>query len=208
MADIDTGLIGKIISSIPYDQAFGAPLSAAIDAQSKAAESALNFILKVGFEKDKDGLQKTRYAEFEFEETKNDGVKQTRRLKIPLILLINIPQLEITEGVISFDLEISQNATVSDKADVGGEATGKIGWGPFSLSFKAKASYSRESTRKTDTRAKQHVQMTVKQAEPPEALNVMMEIMREAALGATAGKSLDDKSGALPAPAPVPGDVS
>ena len=200
MADIDTKLIGQIISSIPYDQAFGAPLSAAIDAQSKAAESALNFILKVGFEKDKDGLQKTRYAEFEFDETKNDGQKQTRRLKIPLILLINIPQLEITEGVISFDLEISQNASVSDKIDAGGEVGGNVGWGPFSLSFKAKASYSRESTRKTDTRAKQHVEMTVKQSQPPEALNVMMEIMRDAALGSASGKSLQDKTHYIPSP--------
>ena len=187
MADIDPGLIGKVISSIPYDQAFGAPLSAAIDSQTKAANSALNFILNVGFEKKPDGSHETRYAEFEFEETRGDGSKQVRRLKIPLILLINIPQLEITEGVVSFDLEISQSAETKENMSAGGEAEGKIGWGPFSVSFKAKASYSKESTRKTDTRAKQHVEMTVKQAEPPEALNVMMEIMREACLGASSG---------------------
>ena len=202
MADIDTKLIGQIISSIPYDQAFGAPLSAAIDAQTKAARSALDFILTVGFFKDKDGVQKTNYAEFTFEETKGDGSKQSRTLKIPLILLINIPQLEITEGIISFDLEISQNAETKENIAAGGEVEGRVGWGPFSLSFKARASYSRESTRKTDTRAKQHVQMTVKQAEPPEAMSVLMEIMREACLGSTAGVS----PASLPklAPAPLP----
>ena len=61
MADIDPSLIGKVISAIPYDQAFGAPLAAAIDAQTKAANSALNFILNVGFEADADGVKKTRY---------------------------------------------------------------------------------------------------------------------------------------------------
>ena len=73
MADIDPKLIGQIISSIPYDQAFGAPLAAAIDAQTKAAKSSLDFIMSVGFEKDENGLQKTRYAEFQFEESDNSG---------------------------------------------------------------------------------------------------------------------------------------
>ena len=198
MADIDVSLIGKIISSIPYDQAFGAPLAAAIDAQTKAANSALNFVLNVGFEKDENGVQKTRYAEFEFEEKDGNGVASFRRLKVPLILLVNIPQLEIDSGSISFDLEISQNAEVKESLEAGGEAEGKIGWGPFSVSFKAKASYAKESTRKTDTRAKQHVEMHVKQAEPPEALNVMLEIMREAALGAHSGKSSKEVTSATP----------
>ena len=205
MADIDTKLIGQIISSIPYDQAFGAPLSAAIDAQEKACNSSLNFILNVAFEPaDKDGLQKTRYAEFEFEETNGNGEKNLRKLRIPLLTLLRIPQLEIERGVISFDLEISQNAEVKDSVSAGGEAEGKIGWGIFSLSFKAKASYSRESTRKTDTRAKQHVEMTIKQAEPPEAVNVMMEIMREAALGSHSGKSPEALEGGTVTPSPLP----
>lgn len=214
MADIDPDLIGKIISSIPYDQAFGAPLDAAIGAQTRAANSALNFLLNVGFTKDRNGLQKTNYAEFEFEEIKGDGSKEVRKLKIPLILLINIPQLEITEGVVSFDLEVSQTAEHKDNVEAGGELEGKVGWGPFSVSLKARASYAQSNTRKTDTRAKQHVSMTVKQADPPEALNVMMEIMREACLGSSSGKTakaLADKSGGtLPPPVtdPVTDDLN
>ncbi len=206
MADIDTKLIGQIISSIPYDQAFGAPLAAAIDAQTKAAKSSLDFILNVGFTEDKNGQRVPNYAAFEFEEKNGAGVVKTRTLKIPLILLTNIPQLEITEGRISFDLEISQNAETKENIGAGGETEGKVGWGPFSLSFKAKASYSKESTRKTDTRAKQHVEMLVKQAEPPEAVSVLMEIMREAALGSTAGNApgVADKSGGGSTPAASP----
>ena len=187
MADIDPSFIGTVISSIPYDEAFGAPLSAAIDAQCKASNSALNFILSVGFNTDDQGVRTTNYAEFEFEQTKPDNTKETRRLKIPLVLLVKIPQLEITSGTISFDLEISQTAAVKENIDAGGEAEGGIGWGPFCLTMKAKASYSKECTRSSDTRAKQHIEMFVQQAEPPEALSILMEIMREAALGASAG---------------------
>ena len=195
MADIDPKLIGQIISSIPYDQAFGAPLAAAIDAQTKAAKSSLDFIMSVGFEKDENGLQKTRYAEFQFEESDNSGTVKKRALRVPMILLINIPQLEIHEGEISFDLEISQAATMKDNVAAAGELAGKVGWGPFSLSFKAKASYNKERTRSTDTRAKQHILMRVKQADPPEALNLLLEIMRESALGPASGKTIESLAG-------------
>ena len=207
MADIDTKLIGQIISSIPYGEAFGSPLASAIEAQSKAAQSCLDFILNVGFTTDKDGKRTTNYAEFEFEEVRGDGSKESRRLRIPLILLLNLPQLEIDSGVITFDLEISQSAEAKENINAGGEAEGKIGWGPFSLSLKAKASYAKESTRKTDTRAKQHVELHLKQAEPPEALSVMLEVMREAALGAASGRAPDalpDKTPGTVTPTPTP----
>ncbi len=189
MADIDPKLIGQIISSIPYDQAFGSPLAAAIDAQTKAAKSTLDFFLAVGFKEDENGVKKTNYAEFTFEEKDEKGNVKSRSIKVPLILLVNIPQLEISEGEISFDLEISQTATMKDKIAAEGELEGKVGWGPFSLSLKAKASYDKERTRSTDTRAKQHVMMKVKQASPPEAMNVMLEILKNAALGVESGRT-------------------
>lgn len=210
MADIDPALIGQIISSIPYDQAFGAPLAAAIEAQTKAAKSALDFVLNVGFTEDENGVKKTNYAELEFQETSSDGKSITKKLRVPLILLVNIPQLEISEGEISFDLEISQNATMKDKVAAEGSLEGKIGWGPFSLGFKAKASYDKERTRSTDTRAKQHVLMKVNQAKPPEALNILLEIMRDAALGAASGKSIEAMTNnALPSgsPAAIPANA-
>lgn len=202
--DIDPKLIGQIISSIPYDQAFGAPLAAAIEAQTRAAKSALDFILAVGFttEKDQDGreIRKTNYAEFQFERSSGAGVEK-QSLRVPLILLVNIPQLEITEGEVSFDLEISQNATMKDHVAAEGELEGKVGWGPFSVRLKAKASYDKERTRSTDTRAKQHVLMRVGQAKPPEALSVLLDIMREAAMGPSAGvspeKLIADTTGSL-----------
>ena len=211
MADLDPKFIGEVISSIPYDQAFGAPLQAGIDAQTKAAKSALDFVLNVGFTTDKEGVKHTNYAEFTFEETNDKGLVSKRSLKVPLILLVNIPQLEIESGEISFDLEISQQATMKDKVAAEGELEGKVGWGPFSVSLKAKASYDKERTRSSDTRAKQHVMMKIKQAEPPEALNILLEIMRDSALGAASGKTVaalaGPTGGTIPAnitPTPVP----
>ena len=83
MADIDPSLIGTIISSIPYDQAFGAPLAAAIDSQTKAANSALNFILQVGFEEGEGGKKKTREVTFVFSEHHADGTEEQRSITVP-----------------------------------------------------------------------------------------------------------------------------
>ena len=208
MADIDKELIGQVLHSIDYAEVFGTPLAAAVDVQTKAANSALNFIMSVGFTTDeKTGLKKTTYAEFEFEETDGTGQTQTRKLRLPLITIIRLPQLEITDGTVSFDLEISQSAEVKDHLEAGGEASAQVGWGPFSVSFKAKASYSRDTARKTDTRARQHVELNIKQAEPPEAINMLLEIMRDSAMGARSGTSqgsIKNKSGGSPTPTPAP----
>ena len=195
MADIDTGLIGQIISSIPYDQAFGGPLQAAIEAQTRAAKSSLDFILNVGFTTDENGIKQTQYAEMSYSEIMPDGTECSKTLKMPIITLFNIPQIEITDGEVSFDLEISQNATMKDKVAAEGTLEGKVGWGPFSVSLKAKASYDKERTRSTDTRAKQHVLMKIKQAPMPEGLSIMLEIMRNAATGVDSGKSVESVTG-------------
>ena len=69
-----------------------------------------------------------------------------------------------------------------------------------------------ERTRKTDTRAKQHVELHAKQAEPPEAVNIILEMLRDASLGPGAGNapalpsggSSGGGGGSKPAPAPAP----
>ena len=204
MADIDPKLIGQIISSIPYDQAFGAPLQAMIEAQTKAAKSALDVVLNVGFLTDENGVRQTQYAEMVYSETKPNGETQSKSLRVPIITLFHLPQVMIESGAISFDLEISQQATMKDTVAVEGELAGKVGWGPFSVSLKAKASYNKERTRSTDTRAKQHVELTLKQAEMPEGLSIMLEIMRNAAVGVDSNKSIESLTPAIPAPVSTP----
>ena len=200
MADIDPKLIGQIISSIPYDQAFGAPAQAMIESQTKAAKSALDFILNVGFKTDENGIKQTEYAEMVYTENKPNGESTSKSLRMPIITLFQIPQIEIYEGVVSFDLEVSQSATMKDHIGAEGELEGKIGWGPFSVSLKAKASYNREQTRSSDTRAKQHVEMKLRQAAMPEGLAIMLEIMRNAAVGVDSNKSIESLTPAIPAP--------
>ena len=182
--EIDTSVIGKVLKSIPYDSVIMQPLKAMISAQTLACQAALDFILKVGFETDDNGVRKATYAEFEFEETGPDGGVTTKKIKVPMLTIIPLPSVGLQEGVVHFSVEISQSASVSDKIDAGGEGSAKVGWGPFALNISAKASYSRESARKTDTRARQEVTVKVGPMPQTEGMEQVLEILREAALGA------------------------
>ena len=208
--EVSDGVIGKVLNSIPYESVLAQPLKAMMEAQTAACQSALDFIMKVGFETDDSGVKKATYAEFQFEETGADGLVSMKTIKVPMLTIIPLPSVGLQEGTVHFSLEISQSASVSDNVSAGGEGTGKIGWGPFSLSVSAKASYSRDSARSTDTRARQEVTVKVAPMEQPEGMMQVMEILREAALGAGnsgAAPVVDDGKPVTPA-IPKPDDKS
>ena len=208
--EVDSGFAGKVLNSIPYDQVLFQPLQAMISAQTAACQAALDFIMEVGFETGDDGVKKAVYAEFQFEETRADGTVSAKTIRVPMLTIIPIPSVGLQEGTVSFSLEISQSASVSDNVSAGGEGTGKIGWGPFSLSVSAKASYSRDSARKTDTRARQEVSVKVAPMEQPEGMQQVMEILREAALGAgnSGSTPVVNDGGAVTPAIPKPDDKS
>ena len=186
MSDVDPAFTGKVFNAIPYAEVLGSPLSAMIDAQIKASNSMAKFVLDVGFTEDENGIKHAVSVDFQHKVKHSDGSEMVETITMPLITMVPIPNLQITEGKISLDVEISQSAEFKDHVDASGELTGKVGWGPFSVSLKAKASYSRDNTRKTDTRAKQHVELTVGQCPPPEGLNLLLERFRNNSLEAPA----------------------
>lgn len=186
MSDVDPAFMGKVFSAIPYAEVIGSPLSAMIDAQIKASNSMARFVMDVGFQKDENGVNQAVSVDFQHKVKRSDGSEVVEVITLPLITIVPIPNMQISEGKITLDVEISSSAEFKDNMEAGGEIEGKIGWGPFSVSLKAKASYSRENTRKTDTRAKQHVELTVGQCPPPEGMNLLLERLRNNALEAPA----------------------
>lgn len=221
LGEIDPNLIGAVFSAIPYDKIISQPLEAIIKAQSDAATSALNFIMTVGFSNpDKDGVRKTNQVEFEFYKKDGNGKEVVERVKVPVIAVLNLPSVMIDTAQVTFDLEISQSASIEHDvaASLEGSAELGLGWGPFSVKFNAsaKASYNMKNARSSDTRARQHVEVNVKQFDVPEGMQAMIEIMRNAALGADGGDKLpvdpskavpntpaqDNGGGDTPAPAP------
>ena len=182
MSDIDPKFMGQVFTAMPFSEIIGGPLNAIIEAQIKASNGMARFFLNVGFIEDKDGIKRAVSVDFQHTVKRSDGSEEIETITMPLITMIPIPNMQIIDGKISLDVEVSQSAEFKDNIDAGGELEGKVGWGPFSVSMKAKASYSKENTRKTDTRAKQHIELNVGQCPLPEGFNLLMERFRNNAL--------------------------
>ena len=181
VSDIDPKFIGQVFTAIPYSEVIGSPLSAMIEAQEKASNAMARFVLSVGFS-EQDGVKHATSVDFRHSVKRSDGTEEIETITMPLITVIPVPNMQIIDGKISLDVEISSSAEFKENIEAGGELEGQVGWGPFSVSLKAKASYSKENTRKTDTRAKQHIELNVGQCPLPEGFNLIMERFRNNAM--------------------------
>ena len=203
VSDIDPKFIGQVFTAIPYSEVIGSPLSAMIEAQEKASNAMARFIMSVGFS-EKDGVKHATSVDFQHSVKRSDGSEEIETITMPLITVIPVPNMQIIDGKISLDVEISSSAEFKENIEAGGELEGQVGWGPFSVSLKAKASYSKENTRKTDTRAKQHIELNVGQCPLPEGFNLIMERFRNNALDKPAPDAPSLPPAAKPANPAIP----
>lgn len=180
---------------LPMDVLIGGPLTAACDSQVKLARATSDFIRMIGFMGDKDNpesLGAARTAHFKFDrpiELPSNDNKSTKpiisseavELEIPLLALVNVPNLSITTVDITFDMEVKSSFSVSAGVDaertVSAEAGG--GWGPFSAkaSVTGKVSAHAESTRKSDNSAKYHISVHAEDRGMPEGMSRVMDIL-------------------------------
>lgn len=199
--------ISDQFKGLPMGDLIGGPLNAACEAQVKLAQSTADFIKVIGFEAPTDPANEysggTRYATFSFMRPVEDNtpydpanppdpsVKKTYKeekveICVPLLSIVNVPNLSIKKVDITFDMEVksSFSSTEKDSKSASLDATMSIGWG----CFKAKAhvqgsiSSSKENTRSSDNSAKYHVEVHAEDNGMPEGLSRVMDILQTAAV--------------------------
>lgn len=123
--------IGDQFSGLDMKNLIGAPLGAAADASVQLAHSTADFINTVGF--DKNG--KTRTAVFKFNQIgKNeDGSLENQEMSVdvPLLAIVPIPNLQVDEVNILFDMEVKQSEKSESSSDYGGSFSGTANFGIF-----------------------------------------------------------------------------
>jgi len=188
---------------LPMDSLIGGPLTAATKAQVTLAQSTADFINTVGFDPARDtsgaltgGRGAVRYVEFEFMrprevtvpasgstpatvETHNELVV----LKVPLLSIVPVPNLQIDNVDITFDMEVSSSEEHKDSKDleVGFDVTIGAKFGPITVDAKitGKVATHQENTRKSDNSAKYHVSVTATNHGMPEGLQRVWDIMAQ-----------------------------
>ncbi|GHN02281.1 hypothetical protein WSM22_37700 [Cytophagales bacterium WSM2-2] len=194
---------------LPMKDLIGGPLDAAIKANVNLAQSTADFINAVGFKQqwynaagtaiakktaDTDYMAAgdVRIVDFSFERSGtalDDATGAPIRtieavtIKAPMLAIVPIPNLQIDNVDISFDMEVKSSTSEKSSEDKQAslDATAKIGWGPFSVEVKIHGSVAshKENTRSSDNSAKYHVEIHATNHGMPEGLARVMDIMAQ-----------------------------
>lgn len=187
--------IGEQFSGLDMKNLIGAPLGAAADASVQLAHSTADFINTVGF--DKDG--KTRTAAFKFNQMgKNeDGTLENQEMcvDVPLLAIVPIPNLQIDEVNILFDMEVKQSEMSESSSDYSGSFSGRANFGLFKATVSGSVSSHSTNTRSSDNSAKYHVDVSATNHGTPEGLARVLDMMAANVAPTIAGSTTVDESG-------------
>lgn len=174
----------------------GAPLTAAAKASLLMANSTANFIDRVGF----DEKGKLRTADFMYQKRSmnDDGTSNLdeMRIQVPMLAITPIPNLQVDEVNVIFDMEVKQSERDSSETSASASATvSRKGW--FAPSFSVSGSVSAHSThtRSTDNSAKYHVDVRATNHGTPEGLARVLDMLAANVAPALVSSTLKDGDG-------------
>ncbi len=127
----------KDLKSLPLSDIIGAPVSAIVQAEANAARTAIEFIERVGFQKDPDAppgssaldVGQLRMVEFGYTKPDENGNPAQFVARIPLLALFPIPGIRVSTAKVAFTAKITDafTETTSDQAEGSAEGNGMFG---------------------------------------------------------------------------------
>lgn len=134
--------IGQQLSSLDFETLIGSPLTAMVEAQAKAAMTAVNFISQVGFKPAIDGgddgpdqprvpeVVTFRYSREVQVAGEEEPQQRNFELTVPLLAMVNVPYLRIESAELDFNAKIT--SVTYDEEHIArrfdGEAAARAGW--------------------------------------------------------------------------------
>jgi len=147
--------------------------------QARLNDVTWKYIQEVGFET-KDGKSKPRALDVEINryvqvEGEAEPKLQTLQSKVPLLPLIPLPSLAITQADIQFTMEVQQHDTYTDSSEseksLDVDVSYKSWWGlKVESKLHGKVTNKSENTRKTDNTAKYDVKVHAEQLPATEGM--------------------------------------
>lgn len=179
------------LGSIPYSTIIGGPLNAAVEANADASMTAAKFIQDVGFEQSDDSWdssQKPVYVTFSYKKNvldESSGEETTKEfeMRVPLLLLVNIPYFEVSKVTIDFNVKLNsvQSFETSSQFDVESSVKGKQGWLTGNVKWKVSTSYQKQKSRsqKVERTYDQNVHVEAESVEPPSGTARVFDVLEE-----------------------------
>lgn len=186
------------LRALPLEHVIGSPLVAAIKAQALAAKTTVDFIKEVGLKEDtswtavddKTGYE-ARYVEFKFDrvieerDTSTDPPKTVHRvvpsrLTVPLLSIVPIPYIRISDMTIDFEYHIRDVETSESTAETKISASAKMGGWFYKVQLKGSFTYRTTNKRNTDRRSTLKITVNAVQDEIPEGLARVLDMLSDA----------------------------
>lgn len=155
----------------------GGPLTAAADASIQLARSTSDFINEVGF--DAQGKVRTALFGYQRRSANEDGTSNLEEMKVavPMLAIVPIPNLQIDEVNVLFDMEVKQSEKSESSKDLGASISGAAKFGPVKVSITGSVSSHSSNTRSSDNSAKYHVDVRATNHGMPEGLSRVLDMM-------------------------------
>lgn len=169
--------IAEQFAGLEMDKLIGAPLTAAADASILLANSTADFINRVGF--DKNNNARTVRFMYQQRSVNEDGTSNLDEMKVdvPMLAIVPIPNLQVDEVNVLFDMEVKQSEKQDTSMDVGATVTGSLGFGWVKVSVSGSVSAHSSHTRSSDNSAKYHVDVRATNHGIPEGLARVLDMM-------------------------------
>jgi len=103
----DTQAISKRLA-VPLGSLMSGPLQAIIQAQAQAAQTTVEFIEQIGFEgATENDLGSLRTITFHYTRLDAKGTLQKQQVEIPLLSLVNIPNIEVKDAQMEYAIKVA-----------------------------------------------------------------------------------------------------
>jgi hypothetical protein len=126
-----------------------------------------------------------------------DGTSNLDEMKVdvPILAIVPIPNLQIDEVNILFDMEVKQSEKSEKSLDAGVNLSGNAKFGPVKVNVSGSVSVHSSNTRSTDNSAKYHVDVRATNHGTPEGLARVLDMMAANVAPMLVGSSLKDGNG-------------
>lgn len=187
--------IGEQFAGLDMRQLIGGPLSATAESSMLLAESTANFINKVGF--DQKGNLRTVAFGYQKRSVNEDGTSNLDEMQVavPMLAIVPIPNLQIDEVNILFDMEVKQSEKQESSLDLSASASASAGFGPVKVSISGSVSAHQSNTRSSDNSAKYHVDVRATNHGTPEGLARVLDMMAANVAPSLVGSTIKDENG-------------
>lgn len=187
--------IAEQFAGLQMDQLIGGPLRAAADANAHLANSTADFINNIGF----DNKGNVRNAMFGYQKrtANEDGTSNLDELKVavPILAIVPIPNLQVDEVNILFDMEVKQSEREESSRDMSAKLDASVRIWPVKVNVTGSVSAHQSNTRSSDNSAKYHVDVRATNHGIPEGLARVLDMMAANVAPVLVSSTLKDGNG-------------